>query len=91
TAWDLGVALNHALESIGRATIPLEEARGLIGGGTGPMLLGGLARTGGLDGVDIAALTDRLVAFYADNIAHHTRLDPGGEAMLADLESRGVM
>lgn len=91
TAWDLGVALNHALESIGRATIPLEEARGLIGGGTGQMLLGGLARTGGLDGVDIAALTDRLVAFYADNIAHHTRLYPGGEAMLADLESRGVM
>lgn len=91
TAWDLGVALNHALESIGRATIPLEEVRGLIGGGTGQMLLGGLARTGGLDGVDIAALTDRLVAFYADNIAHHTRLYPGGEAMLADLESRGVM
>lgn len=91
TAWDLGVALNHALESIGRATIPLEEVRGLIGGGTGQMLLGGLARTGGLDGVDIAALTDRLVAFYADNIAHHTRLYPGGEAMLAELESRGVM
>jgi len=90
TAWDLGHALNHALTLIGRPPIPLDEVRGLIGGGTGQMLRAGLARTGGVDEAILPELTERLVEFYADNIAGHTTLYPGGEAMLADLEARGV-
>ncbi|WP_420382240.1 HAD family hydrolase [Novosphingobium sp.] len=90
TAWDLGHALNHALTSIGRATIPLADVRSLIGGGTGQMLRNGMARTGGVDEAILPDLTERLVAYYEANIACHTRLYPGGEAMLNDLAARGV-
>jgi phosphoglycolate phosphatase len=90
TASDLGHALNHALALIGRPAVPLAEVRSLIGGGAGLMLRGGMARTGGVDEALLPDLTDRLVAYYADNIAHHTVLYPGGEAMLAGLEARGV-
>lgn len=90
TAWDLGHALNHALALIGRPIIPLEEVRGLIGGGTGQMLRSGLARTGGVDEAILPDLTEKLIDFYEANIARHTALYPGGEAMLAGLEARGV-
>ena len=90
TAWDLGHALNHALSSIGRATIPLEDVRGLIGGGTGQMLRNGMARTGGVDEEILPDLTETLVTYYEANIARHTKLYPGGEAMLSALEARGV-
>ena len=90
TALDLGHALNHALALIGRPTIPLEDVRGLIGGGTGQMLRAGLARTGGVDEAILPGLTEQLIAFYEDNIARHTALYPGGDAMLTGLAARGV-
>lgn len=90
TAYDLGHALNHALDAVGRAAIPLPEVRRLIGGGTGQMLRNALAETGGIDEAALPELQDKLVAFYADNIATHTRLFPGGEDMLQALEERGV-
>lgn len=90
TAVDLAHALNHALGSIGRAALPIDRARSLIGGGTGQMLRGGLQATGGYDEAMVPALTETLVDFYARNIARHTRLYPGGEAMLDALAARGV-
>lgn len=90
TAWDLGQALNHALSSIGRATIPLQDVRGLIGGGTSQLLRNGMALTGGVDEAILPDLTETLVAYYEANIACHTTLYPGGEAMLVALAARGV-
>lgn len=90
TARDLGEALNHALALAGRATIPLAEIPGLVGGGTTQLVRGGLLRTGGIDEAEVPALTEQLVAYYAANIARHTALYPGGAAMLAALEARGV-
>lgn len=90
TAHDLGHALNHALVHIGRPPVPVEEARRFIGGGTGQMLRAALAESGGVGQIDVPALQDRLVGFYAKNIARHTRLFPGGEAMLDALAARGV-
>lgn len=90
TAYDLGHALNHALEWAGRRTIPLPEVRRLIGGGTAQMLRNALAETGGVDPDALPELQDRLIDFYSGNIAHHTRLYPGGSAMLDALESAGV-
>lgn len=90
TAHDLGYALNHALMSIGRPPVPVAEARRFIGGGTGQMLRAALAESGGAGAIDIAALQDVLTGFYAENIARHTRLFPGGEAMLDALAARGV-
>jgi len=90
TAGDLGDALNHTLALIGRPAIPVDEVRSLIGGGAGLMLRGAMARTGGVDEAMLPGLTEQLVAWYADHIANHTVLYPGGEAILAGLAARGV-
>lgn len=90
TAYDIGHALNHALEHVGRPIVPLEEARRYIGGGSAQLLHNALTASGGLDGIDFPALQERLLGFYAENIARHTALFPGGEAMMDALASRGV-
>lgn len=90
TSQDLGAALNHALATIGRDPVPYQAVRGLIGGGSGLMLRRALALTGGDDGVDFDGLRQVLVANYADNIAQHTALFDGGEAMLDELAANGI-
>lgn len=91
TGADLGLALNHALASAGRAPVPLAQVRDLIGGGARMMLDRGLARTGGVPPPDeVEALYAVLIAYYRANIAVHTRPYPGTEAMLDDLADRGV-
>lgn len=90
TAHDLGHALNHALALAGRAPVPLAEVHTLVGGGTAQMLRKALARDGGVDEAALPALTAELVAFYAENIARHTRFYPGAEAMLDALAARGA-
>lgn len=90
TSRDLGVALNHALGTIGRPEVPYEQVRNLIGGGSGLMLRRALALTGGDEGIDFEALRQVLVGHYGQNIAHHTTLFPGGAEMMDDLEGMGV-
>lgn len=91
TSLDIGHALNHTLRSIGRPIVPLAEVRRLIGGGTGQTLRQGLLETGGaLPDDETEALQDVLFAYYEDHIAEHTKLYPGGEAMLDALAARGV-
>ena len=90
TAADLGAAVNHALALVGRAAVPIEQVSGLIGGGSRLMLARALELTGGAQGIDQEALRPELLAFYQANIAVHTRLYPGGAAMLAALAAGGV-
>jgi len=91
THGDLGAALNHALSVAGRPAVPTSEVCDLIGGGARMMLERALTMTGGLPPADeVAALHRELIAYYRENIAVHTRLYPGGEAMLAGLHSHGV-
>lgn len=90
TAWDLGIALNRTMELLGRPAFALDEVRRFIGGGTGQMLRGALAETGGFDPAELPALQERLFGFYAEALAVHSRLYPGGEAMLDALAARGV-
>lgn len=90
TSGDLGMALNHALRLAGRPEVPIAEVADLIGGGAKMMLDRALARTGGADGLDTAAMHRDLLAYYEANIAVHTRHFPGGEAMLYALEQQGV-
>ena len=90
TAGDLGVALNHALALAGRPPVGEEQTRDLIGGGARRMLERALALTGGTAGFDIDALHEQLVDHYRHNIAVHTRLFPGGLAMLDALAAHGV-
>lgn len=90
TAADLGHALNHALASIGRPSVPQDQVSNLIGGGSALMLRRALTLTGGDTGLDFDALRQVLIAHYADNIAHHTRLYPGGAEMLDALAAQGA-
>lgn len=87
---DLGEAVNHALRSIGRPGVAIGEVRGLVGGGSRLMLERALDLTGGMDGVDLHGLHTGLLRYYEDNIAVHSRLYPGGEAMLDSLAERGA-
>lgn len=90
THLDLAAAVNHALSLAGRPEVPALEVRALIGGGGRVMLRRALELTGGVDEDIFPALHKALLDFYADNIAVHTALFPGGEAMLDALQARGV-
>jgi phosphoglycolate phosphatase len=90
TSGDLGVALNHALATIGRGPVDRSEVMNLIGGGSGLMLHRALALTGGDEGIAFEPLRQVLIAHYSANIADHTALYPGGEAMLDALAAQGV-
>lgn len=88
---DLGAAVNHALGLAGRAEVPVAEVRGLVGGGAKKMLARALELTGGpIDEPEFGRLHRELIAYYEANIAVHSRLFPGGEAMLDGLAARGV-
>ncbi len=87
---DLGAAVNHALALAGRAPVPIGEVSALIGGGGRVMLRRALALSGGADEAEIPALHDALLSYYEANIAVHTQLFPGGEAMLDALAEAGV-
>lgn len=91
TAEDLGASVNHALSLVGRPPVPTVEVRGLIGGGAKRMLERALSLTGdSLPREEVSDLHRELIAFYTANIAVHTRLYPGGEAMLGALAACGV-
>ncbi len=87
---DLGHGINHALGLAGRRSMPVAQLRGLIGGGGRSMLRRALELTGGIDEDSFAGLHRKFLEHYEANIAAHTRLFPGGEAMLEDLAARGV-
>jgi len=91
THGDLAEAVNHALVSIGRPRVPTAEVRDLVGGGSGRMLGKALELTGGrVRDEEFAELHQRLLEHYGKHLAVHSRLFPGGEAMLDDLAARGV-
>lgn len=91
TLEDLGAALNHALAVAGRPLVPAEQVSDLIGGGARKMLDRALAQTGGVPPeAEVAALHRELLSYYRAHIAVHSRLYPGGEAMLQGLAQRGV-
>ena len=87
---DLGLALNYALAQVGRGPIPVGEVTALIGGGSRLMLGRALEMTGGPSDTPMDQLYRHLLDYYEAHIAVHTRLYPGGEAMLEALEARGV-
>ena len=87
---DLGTAVNHALAAGGFATVSLEHARDLIGGGAKAMLQKAIAEQGGLDPDQFHGLYKKLLAFYGENYAVHTQPFPGTLEALDDLAARGV-
>lgn len=88
TSGDIGAALNHALATGGRPPVPQHEVPRLIGGGSGQLLRTVLGDTA--SEAEFEYLQGVLLDYYAANIADHTRLFPGGAAMLDALAERGV-
>ncbi|MDR3100845.1 MAG: HAD-IA family hydrolase [Paraburkholderia sp.] len=88
TAPDLAAAVNQMRHARGLAPAPYEKlrplasagARGLIGGafGIGP------------DDREFAAMREEFLANYATNLRVETALFPGIDAVLDDLDARGV-
>jgi phosphoglycolate phosphatase len=87
---DLGAAVNHALALAGRSPVPTNEVRHLIGGGAKKMLERALGLTGGISDGGFEPLYQELLTYYQAHIAVHSRLYPGGAAMLDGLAARGV-
>ncbi|MBB3001851.1 phosphoglycolate phosphatase [Paraburkholderia tropica] len=89
TAPDLAAAVNQMRHARGLAPAPYEKlrplasagARGLIGGafGVGP------------DDHQFAAMREEFLANYAANLRVETALFPGIDAVLDDLDARGVL
>lgn len=91
THGDLGAAVNHALALVGRPSVSSGEVLGLVGGGARKMLERALELTGDpLPDARLSELHRELLVFYRENIAVHSRLFPGGEAMLDGLAAEDV-
>ena len=90
TSGDLTAAVNHALASIDRPALSVAAVKPMVGGGARHMLAQGLAATGGGDDAMLDVLTERLLAFYADNISVHSRPFPHAIAVLDALDAAGV-
>jgi len=90
TALDLTASLNHALEGLGRTSIPAEDVRRMVGHGARALLHKGLAATGAVDDALIEQAFPLLVRYYEDHIADHTRPFDGVEAALDALDAQGV-
>ncbi len=90
TSGDLAAAVNHALASIGRPPLAVEQVKPMIGGGARHMLAQGMAATGGCDEATLDVLHRRLLDYYEAHIAVHTHPYPGCLDALDTLDAMGV-
>ena len=90
TSGDLAAAVNHALASVDRPQLSVEQVKPMIGGGARHMLKQGLTATGGYDEAMLDTLHATLLAHYEANICVLTRPYPGVIAALDALAANGV-
>ncbi|WP_298669621.1 HAD hydrolase-like protein [uncultured Sphingomonas sp.] len=90
TSADLAAAVNHALAVDGRAPVPADAVRAMIGGGARRMLAQALSVTGGCDAATLERLFPVLLDFYAANLVVDTAPFPGMIAALDALAALNV-
>jgi phosphoglycolate phosphatase len=90
TSPDLTAALNHALATMGRATVPAEDVRHMVGHGARALLRKGLAATGAVSDALIDEGFPLFLDYYEDHICDHSHAWPGVEAALDALAADGV-
>ena len=90
TAADLAAALNHTLARVGRAIIPAEQVRQMVGQGARALLRKGLAATGEVSEALVDRLYPILIEYYEAHIADTTQPFPGVETALAALTAQSV-
>ncbi len=88
TAPDLADALNRVLVEEGRERLPFETIRPVVSHGGVALIQFGFGLKPGTSEFD--RLRHRLLAVYRDNLAVATRLFPGMEALLTELERRKI-
>lgn len=89
TGPDLAYALNRILEEEQRAEMPYERIRPKVSHGGAALLHLGFPELK-VDSVEFDSLRNRMLAIYRANLARHTRLFPGMEAVLDTIETRGL-
>ncbi len=87
TAPDMGGALNRLLEENGLAPLPASAIRPVVSHGSARLVSLGFPTA---TGDEYERLRLRFLDIYALNLANHTRLFPGAEALLAELERLGL-
>lgn len=90
TALDLAEGLNHALVALGRPPVPPASVRHLISHGGRALLRRGLAASGEATEMLVETGYPIFLEHYAAHICDRTRLFPGIEAALGDLERAGT-
>ena len=90
TSGDLAAAVNHALASVGRPELSVEQIKPMIGGGARHMIKQGLTATGGYDEAMLDTLHATLLAYYEANICVLTKPYPGVIEALDALAAKGV-
>lgn len=92
TAADLCETLNVILEMHGRARVPNERVRHLVGGGARLLLERGFSETGEPASAEMLDLSfDEFLDYYGRHIADHTKLWPGVRGQLDMLAERGAL
>jgi len=89
TGPDLAYALNRILAEEQRAALPYERIRPMVSHGGAALLHLGFPELN-VEGAQFDALRNRMLAVYRANIAQHTRLFPGMDAVLDTIEARGM-
>jgi len=90
TAPDLTGALNHALVRMGRAEVPEDSVRHMVGHGARALLQKGLAATGAMTPDLVEEGFPIFLEYYEAHIADRSRPFPGIEKALDTLAARGV-
>lgn len=90
TAADLAASMNHVLERAGRAPVPLDRVRHLVGHGGRAMLDKGFRENGGVVPADLDHHLAHFLEHYLAHIADQSRPFPGAIAALDALEAEGA-
>jgi phosphoglycolate phosphatase len=91
TAPDLMATLDHVLTREGFATTPIEDSRSLLGAGARALIQRALSQQGAsVDADREEAMFHLFLAHYESRIADVSRLYPGVEAALDELERTGA-
>ena len=87
TAQDMAGALNDLRAEHGVIPLPFATLRSQVSHGAAALVRAGFEQ---VQGAEFEALRQRFLELYAGRLATHTRLFPGGEWLLAQLEAAGL-
>jgi phosphoglycolate phosphatase len=91
TSDEIWRALNHVLETSGRAPVPLEQALSYVGHGSRILIERGFRATGApVDPAILDGLVARFIAFYESHIGETSRPYPGLIAFLERCQREGI-